>query len=50
MKTENIPGSKPKTVSIHNAKTNLSQLILEAAQGRPFVIAMAASRWSRSWR
>ncbi|WP_312486395.1 type II toxin-antitoxin system Phd/YefM family antitoxin [Stutzerimonas nitrititolerans] len=41
MKTENNPGSKPKTVSIHDAKTNLSQLILEAAQGRPFVIAMA---------
>lgn len=41
MKTENIPGSKPKTVSIHDAKTNLSQLIVEATQGSPFVIAMA---------
>jgi len=41
MKTENMPGSEPKTVSIHDAKTNLSQLILEATQGSPFVIAMA---------
>ncbi|MBF6624428.1 MAG: type II toxin-antitoxin system prevent-host-death family antitoxin [Pseudomonas stutzeri] len=41
MKTENIPGSEPKTVNIHDAKTNLSQLIVEATQGSPFVIAMA---------
>jgi len=41
MKMENIPARSPKTVNIHDAKTNLSQLILEAAQGRPFVIAKA---------
>jgi len=38
---KNIPGSEPKTVNIHDAKTNLSQLIVEATQGSPFVIAMA---------
>lgn len=41
MKTENIPGSEPKTVNIHDAKTNLSRLILEATQGKPFVITKA---------
>lgn len=41
MKMENIPARSPKTVNIHDAKTNLSQLILEATQGSPFVIAMA---------
>ncbi|MBT1119014.1 type II toxin-antitoxin system Phd/YefM family antitoxin [Stutzerimonas nitrititolerans] len=38
---ENIPARSPKTVNIHDAKTNLSRLILEATQGRPFVITKA---------
>jgi prevent-host-death family protein len=41
MKAENTPGDGPKTVNIHDAKTHLSQLILEASQGTPFVIAKA---------
>lgn len=41
MKMENIPARSPKTVNIHDAKTNLSRLILEATQGRPFVITKA---------
>jgi prevent-host-death family protein len=31
----------PKTVNIHDAKTHLSQLILEASQGSSFIIAKA---------
>lgn len=30
-----------KTVNIHEAKTHLSRLVEDAAQGRPFVIARA---------
>jgi prevent-host-death family protein len=30
-----------KTVNIHQAKTHLSQLVEEAAQGEPFIIAKA---------
>jgi prevent-host-death family protein len=30
-----------KTVNIHEAKTHLSQLVAEAANGEPFVIAKA---------
>ena len=30
-----------KTVNIHEAKTHLSRLVEEAAQGQPFVIARA---------
>ena len=30
-----------KTVNIHEAKTHLSKLVEEAAQGQPFVIARA---------
>ena len=30
-----------KSVNIHEAKTNLSRLVAEAAQGEPFVIAKA---------
>lgn len=43
MKTETCapPGSAPKTVNIHDAKTHLSQLILEASQGHSFIIAKA---------
>jgi len=41
MKADGIFGSGHKTVNIHDAKTNLSQLILEATQGRPFIIAKA---------
>ncbi|HAW22749.1 MAG TPA: type II toxin-antitoxin system prevent-host-death family antitoxin [Pseudomonas sp.] len=41
MKVGNTPSNGPKTVNIHDAKTHLSQLILEASQGNPFVIAKA---------
>ncbi|MCG6538914.1 type II toxin-antitoxin system prevent-host-death family antitoxin [Pseudomonas sp. KSR10] len=41
MKAENTPSDGLKTVNIHDAKTHLSQLILEASQGTPFVIAKA---------
>ncbi|MBA1265587.1 type II toxin-antitoxin system Phd/YefM family antitoxin [Stutzerimonas stutzeri] len=41
MKPDSTSGSGHKTVNIHDAKTNLSQLILEATQGSPFVIAKA---------
>lgn len=41
MKSESDLGNVPKTVNIHDAKTHLSQLILEASQGNPFVIAKA---------
>lgn len=30
-----------KTVNIHDAKTNLSRLVEEAAKGEPFIIAKA---------
>lgn len=30
-----------KTVNIHVAKTNLSRLVQEAAEGKPFIIAKA---------
>ena len=30
-----------KTVNIHAAKTNLSRLVEEAAEGKPFIIAKA---------
>lgn len=40
MKTENTTNS-PKMVNIHDAKTHLSQLILDASQGSPFIIAKA---------
>ncbi len=30
-----------RTVNIHEAKTHLSRLVREAAQGKPFVIARA---------
>ncbi|MCQ4258949.1 type II toxin-antitoxin system Phd/YefM family antitoxin [Stutzerimonas stutzeri] len=41
MTVEKNPNDGPKTVNIHDAKTHLSQLILEASQGNPFVIAKA---------
>lgn len=41
MKGEKNPNHGRKTVNIHYAKTHLSQLILEASQGNPFVIAKA---------
>ena len=41
MKPDSNLGTAPKTVNIHDAKTHLSQLILEASQGNPFVIAKA---------
>lgn len=34
-----------KTVNIHEAKTPLSRLVEEAANGEGFVIAKAGSRW-----
>lgn len=40
MKTESTANS-PKMVNIHDAKTHLSQLILDASQGSPFIIAKA---------
>lgn len=40
MKTE-TPTNSPKMVNIHDAKTHLSQLILDASQGSPFIIAKA---------
>ena len=40
MKTE-PPTNSPKMVNIHDAKTHLSQLILDASQGSPFIIAKA---------
>lgn len=40
MKTESTTNS-PKMVNIHDAKTHLSQLILDASQGSPFIIAKA---------
>lgn len=33
--------AKPKIVNIHEAKTHLSRLVEEAANGRPFIIAKA---------
>ncbi|MCY1291342.1 hypothetical protein D9M68_744120 [compost metagenome] len=41
MKAKSTRGNSPKTVNIHDAKTHLSQLILEASQGSPFIIAKA---------
>lgn len=41
MKVDSNPNDGHKTVNIHDAKTHLSQLILEASQGNPFVIAKA---------
>jgi len=41
MKSESDLGTLPKTVNIHDAKTPLSQLILEASRGNPFIIAKA---------
>lgn len=41
MKAENTSSDSPKTVNIHDAKTHLSQLFLEASQGSPFIIAQA---------
>ncbi|MEO4049404.1 type II toxin-antitoxin system prevent-host-death family antitoxin [Pseudomonas sp. CAU 1711] len=41
MKIASSTGSSPKTVNIHDAKTHLSQLILEASQGNSFIIAKA---------
>lgn len=41
MKTDSTSSGAPKTVNIHDAKTHLSQLILEASQGSPFIIAKA---------
>lgn len=40
MKTESTTNSL-KMVNIHDAKTHLSQLILDASQGSPFIIAKA---------
>lgn len=34
-------GVETRMVNIHDAKTHLSQLILEASQGKPFIIAKA---------
>ena len=41
MKSESPSSNAPKTVNIHDAKTHLSQLILEASQGHSFIIAKA---------
>ncbi|WP_341304671.1 type II toxin-antitoxin system prevent-host-death family antitoxin [Pseudomonas sp. TMP25] len=41
MKADSTGNGVPKTVNIHEAKTHLSQLILEASQGSPFIIAKA---------
>lgn len=40
MKAEGTTNSL-KMVNIHDAKTHLSQLILDASQGSPFIIAKA---------
>lgn len=41
MKAEITGNGAPKTVNICDAKTHLSQLILEASQGSSFIIAKA---------
>ncbi|MBE7373421.1 type II toxin-antitoxin system Phd/YefM family antitoxin [Pseudomonas lopnurensis] len=41
MKVESSPDTSPKTVNVHDAKTHLSKLVLEASQGHPFIIAKA---------
>jgi prevent-host-death family protein len=41
MKTQHPTDTTPKTVNMHDAKTHLSQLVLEASQGSPFIIAKA---------
>lgn len=41
MNLDEIAGSGLKTVNIHDAKTHLSQLILEASEGNSFIIAKA---------
>lgn len=41
MKSKGTSSDCPRTVNIHDAKTHLSQLILEASQGSSFIIAKA---------
>jgi prevent-host-death family protein len=41
MKSAQPSSDAPKMVNIHDAKTHLSQLILEASQGNSFIIAKA---------
>lgn len=39
MKAKSTSSDSPKTVNVHDAKTHLSQLILEASQDSLFIIA-----------